>query len=107
MDIKELVVECGVFANACDKSGLALDHFCLIPTIEGSADVYTMNINATWIDGMACSKAIDRLSTIMWEVMSVEARRKIFSINIFDENDELHCISEELLLVDKGEILAA
>lgn len=43
---------------------------------------------------MYCSEAIDFLFDTLWDTTSEEVRKKVFSIQVFDSKDELHCWKE-------------
>jgi hypothetical protein len=47
---------------------------------------------------MYCSDAIYFLFDILWETTDEDVRKKIFSIQILDSKDELHCWSEPALV---------
>lgn len=51
-------------------------------------------MRANWVDNMNCSDAIDVLFEILWETTTVEHRKFIFSIQINDSKNYLHCWSD-------------
>lgn len=106
MDTKQLIAEVRQYVEACRERGIAITHCCLVEAYPGDPTTsYTVHIGSPLIDQHSCSEALDIFIGIMWDIMSVEARRRIFSINLVDKNDRLHCASGELMIA--GEAVAS
>lgn len=103
MDKNQLIKECERFANACEAKGLTINFLKLRQAYPGiSNSSFIMTIGADWIENFTCYEAIHKLSTIMWEVMSLEARQNIFSIDFLTRKKHRHPTTiEEMVLVNK------
>jgi hypothetical protein len=105
MDKKQLVEEVTMFIAACNERGVTVTHCCLMEAFPGDPTTsYTLHIGSPVIEKQTCSDALQVFIDIMWEVMSEEARVRIFSINLVDGAERIHCASEDLLI--EGEALA-
>ncbi len=92
MDNKELEREIELFKRTCVERGQPINNTCLKPAYPGdNSTSYILQLQAEWVKD--CFDAIDFFTTIMFETMSQNAREKIFSIQVFNSNDKLHCDS--------------
>lgn len=102
MDTKELKAEINKFIMKCAEYGNPISSYCLNPAYPGdSSTSYFFQIKADWVEDDKCFGAIEFLTDVMFEVMSYEARIKIFSIQVLKKNDELHCDSGEITHVQE------
>lgn len=92
MDKRELKKEIMKFIEKCNSSGYTLDDFLICEAYPGDPTTsYVLKVGGPWVEGSDCFEAIEELSDIMWETMSLQARKKIFRISLYTENDELYC----------------
>ncbi|MBO9152956.1 hypothetical protein ACFOTA_12115 [Chitinophaga sp. GCM10012297] len=90
--LKELLIP---FAARCSEKGKPLSDYCLIEAFPGDAATpFIVQIRAPWVEEMYCSDALELLFGILWETTDEETRRNIFTIQIMDSNDQLHCSAE-------------
>jgi hypothetical protein len=95
MDRTELKTKLIPFQKKCEEKGKPLADICVEPAFPGdSSTSYIVQVKATWVDGMMCSDALDFLFAVLWETVDEKTREKIFSINVLDSTDELHCWKE-------------
>lgn len=95
MDRKELKKLLEPFQAKCSEKGKPLTNICVEEAFPGDTSTsYIIQVKAPWVDAMYCSDAIDFLFDTLWETTNVETRKKVFSIQVLDSRDELHCWSE-------------
>lgn len=95
MDRKQLRELLHPFSIECAEKGKPLTDMCLEEAYPGdSSTSYIIQIKADWVDGTSCSDAIDFLFDILWETTTEETRKRIFSIQVLDSKDKLHCWSD-------------
>jgi hypothetical protein len=100
MDINELILECKDFLSLCNKKGYPIKHACLVEAYQGDPTTsYVLHIGGNWIKNMNFSTALEIMIDFMWDSMSQEARSKIFSIKIYDQNKSFQCASGQLELI--------
>jgi hypothetical protein len=101
MDRAELNDKLIPFKKKCAEKGKPIADLCIEEAFPGdNATSYIIQIKAPWVDGMYCSEAIDFLFDTLWETVNEEGRKSIFSINVLDSSDELHC-SEQRMRVEE------
>ncbi len=97
MDRTELKELLKPFETKCAENGKPLDGICVEDAFPGdSSTSYIIQVKAPWIDDMYCSDALDFLFDRLWETTDENLRKKVFSIQVIDKRDELHCWSESL-----------
>jgi len=95
MDREELKSKLEPFLTRCREKGRPLEDICLEDAFPGdSSTSYILKVKAPWVDDMYCSEALDFLLDIMWETVEQPIREKIFSVNVLDSSDDLHCWQE-------------
>ncbi|MBW8687497.1 hypothetical protein [Chitinophaga rhizophila] len=95
MDRNELKTSLEPFLAKCTDKGRPLTDICIEEAFPGdSSTSFIVQIKADWVDGSNCSDAIDFLFEILWETTTEEIRRKVFTIQILDAKDVLHCWSD-------------
>jgi hypothetical protein len=95
MDRTELKKTLEPFKAKCAEKGKPLVDICVEEAYPGdNSTSFIVQVKAPWVDGMYCSDAIDFLFDTLWETTDEEIRKKVFSIQVFDSSDELHCSSE-------------
>lgn len=83
------------FQDRCNEKGKPIQHICLEEAYPGDISTsYIVKVKADWVDDMNCSEALDFLFDILWETTSEETRKKIFSIEVLDSVESLHCWQE-------------
>ncbi|MCC6463004.1 MAG: hypothetical protein IT260_21220 [Saprospiraceae bacterium] len=92
MDRKALESALVPFSEFCKKKGYPVRDTCLQEAYPGdSSSSFILEVKADWVDNMDCSSALDILIDAMWETMDENIRKNIFSISVFDSNEDLHC----------------
>jgi hypothetical protein len=95
MDRTELKEQLKSFESKCAEKGKPLTGICVDDAFPGdNSTSYIVQVKAPWVDSMYCSEALDFLFDTLWETTNEETRRKVFSIQVIDSQNELHCISE-------------
>jgi hypothetical protein len=95
MDRNELEVSLQYFRAACQEKGKPLADMCIIEAYPGDISTsYIIQVKADWVEEMDCSDAIDFLFDTLWETSDENIRKNIFSIEVLDSNDQLHCWHE-------------
>ncbi|OMP79279.1 hypothetical protein [[Flexibacter] sp. ATCC 35208] len=95
MDRKKLKELLQPFLDKCSEKGKPLANICIEEAFPGdSSTSFIVQVKADWVDGAACSDALDFLFEILWETTSEEIRRNVFSIQILNSHDVLHCWSD-------------
>jgi len=95
MDRKQLKDLLQPFQTKCAENGRPLNEICVEEAFPGDLSTsYIIKVKAPWVDDMYCSEAIDFLFDTLWETTNEETRKKVFSIQVLDSKDELHCMSE-------------
>ena len=95
MDRNQLQSKLQSFRKACETKGKPLTDMCITEAYPGDISTsYIIQVKANWIDEMDCSEAIDFLFDTLWETSNENVRKHIFSIEVLDSNDQLHCLSE-------------
>ena len=101
MDIKQLIEEVRKYIAAMEVEGKKFSFVALIPTYPGVSDSsYILQVKADWIEQTYCKKVFDYMIPKMFEVLEQPTRELINRIDIFDKKGELHCIAEDLILVN-------
>lgn len=87
------------FQEKCTERGKPISEICLEEAYPGDASTsYIIQVKAPWVDDMFCSDAIDFLFDALWETTNEDLRKRIFSIQVLDSKDELHCESERVMV---------
>lgn len=98
MDRTELNQLLKPFITKCAEKNRALTEICLQEAFPGDISTsYIVQIKALWFDDMDCWEAIDFLIDVLWETTDEATRKKVFSIQVLDSKNELHCSSENVL----------
>ncbi len=94
MDRAELEAKLVPFKDECEKKGKKIQDICIDDAFPGdSSTSYIIKIKAPWVDDMDCTDALDFLFDTLFETVDPATREKVFSINVVDSKDELHCWS--------------
>lgn len=95
MDNKELKILLNPFQEKCAEKGKPVVDFCVEEAFPGDISTsYIIQVKAPWVDNIYCSDALDFLFDTLWETTDEEIRKKIFSIQVLDSRDQLHCWKE-------------
>lgn len=98
MDRTELKQLLQPFIEKCAEKNRALTGICLEEAFPGDISTsYIVQVKAPWVDGIDCWEAIDFLIDVLWETTKQETRKKVFSVQVLDSQDKLHCWSEATL----------
>jgi hypothetical protein len=93
MDREQLKNELKSFQEKCAFENKPLNHIGLDEAYPGdSSTSYIVQVVAPWIKNIPVSVALDFLFDKLWETTSVEVRKNIFSIQIFDSSNDLHSL---------------
>ena len=102
MDRNQLEVSLQSFRNECLSKGRPLEDMCIFEAYPGDISTsYIIQVKANWIEQMDCSDAIDFLFDTLWDTSDENIRKHIFSIEVLDSNDQLHCYSESSPEIEK------
>lgn len=100
MDRTELKQILKPFKAKCAEKGRPLVEICIEEAFPGDTSTsFIVQVKAPWVDDMYCSDAIDFLFDTLWETTNEEVRRKIFSIQVLDSKDQLHCWSDTSMAI--------
>lgn len=102
MDRNQLEISLQPFREACSTIGRPLADMCVFEAYPGDISTsYIIQVKADWVEEMDCSEAIDFLFDTLWETVDESIRKHIFSIEILDSHDQLHCYYENLPETEK------
>jgi hypothetical protein len=102
MDRKQLNIEIQKFIDRCNELQKPVLAFCLNEAYPGDSNTsYFFDLKAEWIKVNHRFDAISFFTDVMFEVMSIEARKKVFSIRVYKKDDELQCESGEVTWVNR------
>ena len=102
MDRNELEINLQPFREACQTKGKPLIDMCIVEAYPGDISTsFIIQVKADWIDDLACSEALDFLFDTLWETSDESTRKHIFSIEVLDSNDQLHCFSQNAVELQK------
>lgn len=92
MDRKQLKELLKPFQEKCAELGRPLADLCLDEAFPGDASTsFIIQVTAPWVEEMSCSEALDFLFDVLWETVDEQTRRKVFSIQVLDSKEDLHC----------------
>jgi len=93
MDKSQLELELKTFCQESSLKGYPLIIEGLSEAYPGVSNTsYTVHIRVDeWGGGLSCSNILDQLLPILFEVTSEDARRQIFSIDVYNAVDGLNC----------------
>ncbi|MFN4247080.1 MAG: hypothetical protein ACK4EY_05125 [Flavipsychrobacter sp.] len=95
MDRKQLESHLIKFELACKERGRPISDMCIQEAFPGDDSTsFVIQVKAPWVDEMYCSDALDFLFDVLWDTVSEEIRRSVFSIEVLDSKEELHCVAE-------------
>lgn len=99
MDKQTIINQIRAFNQACKDKGHTLSFCALVPEMEHYEHTsYTLQVFASWAQGMPCSDVFDILVPLLFESTTVEVREKIYRMDIYDRNGDLHCQFEDLII---------
>ncbi len=80
------------FIAKCAEEGKALTDICIEEAFPGDVSTsYIIQVKAPWVDEIDCCEAIDFLFDVLFETVDESVRQKVFSIQVLDSKDEIHC----------------
>ena len=102
MDKENIKAEAMEFIKGCADNDHRLTFCALIPDMPRYEDTtYILQVSADWLRGMATSDIYDILVPIFFDTTTVEFRKKIFRIDLYDQHGDLHCYFEDLILLNE------
>ena len=102
MDKEHIKAEAMQFIKGCEDAQHKLTFCALIPQMPRYENTtYILQVAATWLENMAYSDVYDILIPIFFQTTTVEFRKRIFRIDLYDENGDLHCYFEDLILLNE------
>ena len=102
MDKERIKAEALKFIAGCEAAQHKLTFCALIPQMPRYENTtYILQVAATWLEQMECSAVYDLLIPIFFETTTVEFRKRIFRIDLYDKNGDLHCYFEDLILLNE------
>ncbi|WP_159467268.1 hypothetical protein [Dyadobacter sp. 3J3] len=97
MDRRELKELLKPFIAKCADYGKPLSDLSIEEAYPGdNSTSYIIKVMAPWINDMSCFSAIDILFDILWETTDEEIRKKVFSIQVVNDKEELQ-LNPELM----------
>ncbi len=103
MDRNQLEVSLQSFREACQTKDRPLTEICIVEAYPGDISTsFIIQVKADWVEEMDCSEAIDFLFDTLWETSDESIRKHIFSIEVLDGNDQLHCFSQNATEIQKS-----
>jgi hypothetical protein len=94
MDREQLVQELRPFQEESGSLGRPIVDICVEEAFPGdSSSSFIVQVKAPWVDSLDCSESLDFLFDVLWRTTTKDVREKVFSIQIIDGSDELHCMS--------------
>lgn len=94
MDRRELKTKLNFFLRKCKEKDKPLEDICIIEAFPGDISTsFIIQVKAHWIEDMYCSEVLNFLFDTLWETTDSEFRKNIFSIQVLDKNEKLHCES--------------
>ena len=95
MDREELKNALKPFQEKCAEKGKAIIDICVNEAFPGDQSTsFIVQVTAPWVDSMACNEALDFLFDVLWETTTEDVRKRVFSIQVLDSREELHCYME-------------
>lgn len=99
MDKQTLINQIKDFSNASSKKGVVLTFCALVPEMEDYDETsYILQISSDWFDSKACSEIFDKLVPILFENTTTDIREKIYRMDIYDRQGDIHCRFSDLIL---------
>ncbi len=103
MDRNQLEVSLQSFRKACAIKEKPLAEICIVEAYPGDISTsFIIQVKANWIEEMDCSETLDFLFDTLWETSDESIRKHIFSIEVLDSNDQLHCFSQNAVELQKS-----
>ena len=101
MDRTAIKTESQSFIAACESKGHKLSFCALIPEMPNYEDTsYILQTSSSWFEGRPCSEIFEILVPILFESTTVDFRKKIYRIDIYDKKGKLNCMFDDLILVN-------
>jgi hypothetical protein len=92
MDREELKKALKPFHEKCAEKGRVIKDLCVGEAFPGDESTsFIVQVTAPWVDDMACNEALDFLFDVLWETTTEDIRKKVFSIQVLDSREVLHC----------------
>lgn len=105
--LKEIKNELKEFIEAVNISNHALTYACLIPAYENERNSpLILQVYGEWMNTLPCSEAISIMVKYLFRHSSVETRKKIYRIDIYDEYGDCQCSSDEYILIGENPAIA-
>jgi len=99
MDISKLKLEINRYLDAMKKEGYNFQFVALIPAYPGITDTsYILQVKASWITNSFI--AFDYMTPKLFEILNQPTRAMINRIDIYNEDGELFCQTEDLILIN-------
>jgi hypothetical protein len=99
MVIQDLKQETEVLLQSLEKEGKSFQFVALIPAYPGfSGTSYILQLAADWLDKHSCTDSVNYVIDKMYQTFSRPALEYINRIDLYDEQGNLHCGSEEFIL---------
>ncbi len=99
MDKQTIINQVKEFNQECKNQGFGLSFCALVPDMPAYEQTsYTLQVFASWIEGMAWSDIFDILVPILFETTTIEVREKLYRIDIYDKNGNIHCWFPDLII---------
>ena len=99
MDKQTIIKQIKDFSDASTKIGVKLTFCALVPEMENYDETsYILQIASNWFDNKACSEIFDKLVPVLFENTTELVREKIYRMDIYDKQGDIHCRFSDLIL---------
>lgn len=104
--LNQLKGELDKFITAVNATKFALTYACLIPAFENERNApLILQLHGEWMNGYPCSEVISIMTEYLFKNSTVDTRKKIYRIDIYDEYGDCQCKSNEYLLLGQNPAL--
>lgn len=105
--LKNIKIELGIFIEAINKTEHAVEYACLIPAYENERNSpLILQVYGEWMTDLPCSEAISIVVNYLFKNSTVDTRKKIYRVDIYNENGDCQCTSNEFILIGENPALA-
>jgi hypothetical protein len=101
MDKKILVEKIKEVISAYKAESKVFSFVGLIPVYPDSEKTsYILMVSATWLKQFDCNQSIAIITRKLFDVLDKKTLKLINRVEIYDNQKQLHCISDELIFED-------
>lgn len=98
--------ELKTFINVVNSTNHKLSYACLVPAYSNERNgPLVLQLYGSWMDGIPCSESISIMVDYLFQNSSVDTRKKIYRIDIYNKDGDCQCISDEFVLIGEPPLL--